>query len=208
MDVYQTEDEQLEALKKWWDENGKSALFGVVLGLGAIFGWRAWQSHNIETIETASNTYQAALVATGMNDRTQAREKAMEVINNHGNTGYASYARLILAYIDNLESNYDSAEEHLMAALEQTDNDSIRHEINLRLAKIYIANGKTDQALSIVTAVDPGNFASQYNEVKGDIYASQGKFEEARQAYQLAIEESESLTFDTRILSLKLEALK
>jgi len=208
LDVYQTEDEQLETLKKWWEENGKSALFGIVLGLGAIFGWRYWQAHTIETLESASNTYQSALVATGINDRIEARKQAMEVVTNYEDTGYAIYARLILAYIDNLESKYDSAEEHLKVALEKTENDSIRHEINLRLARVYIANNKADQALSIVTSGDPENFSAQYNEVKGDIYAQQGKVDEARQAYQQAIAESETLAFDPRILNIKLEALR
>jgi predicted negative regulator of RcsB-dependent stress response len=208
LDVYQTEEEQLEALRKWWDENGKSALFGVILGLGAIFGWRAWQTHNIETMESASNTYQAALVATGINDRAVAREKAIEVLSNYGDTGYAIYARLILAYIDNIESKYDSAAEHLKSAMEQTDNDSIHHEINLRLAKVYIASGKIDDALSLVNNVDTGNFSAQYAEVKGDIYAAQGKVEDARQAYEQAIAGAGELAYDPSVLNLKIQALQ
>ncbi|NNE38247.1 MAG: tetratricopeptide repeat protein [Gammaproteobacteria bacterium] len=208
MDVYKTEDEQLDSLRRWWDENGKSALFGVILGLGAIFGWRAWQSQQIETMEAASNIYQSALVATGINDRSQAREKAMEVINNYSDTGYATYARLILAYLDNIESEYDSAEEHLRAALDEANNPALQHEINLRLARIYIANNKIDQALTIVTNNDPGNFASQYNEVMGDIYAAQGKVEEARQAYEQAIAGSGELAYNPGVLNLKLEALR
>ncbi len=208
MDVYKTEDEQLEALRNWWNENGKSALFGIILGLGAIFGWRGWQAHQIETMETASNTYQAALVATGMNDRAQAREQAMDVITNFADTGYVTYARLILAYLDNLESKYDDAEEHLRMALDQTDNHSLQHEISLRLARIYIANDKIDQEFAFVNTSDPGNFATQYNELKGDIFAAQGKVNEAREAYELAIAGSEELAYNPGVINLKLEALK
>ena len=45
MDVYKTEEEQVEAIKKWWQENGKSIIAGVVIGITAIFGWRAYDSH-------------------------------------------------------------------------------------------------------------------------------------------------------------------
>jgi predicted negative regulator of RcsB-dependent stress response len=63
LDVYNTEDEQVEAIKKWLKDNGKSAIFGIVLGFSAIFGWRAWQSHEVEQAETASEIYQSTLVA-------------------------------------------------------------------------------------------------------------------------------------------------
>ena len=63
MDVYKTEDEQWEAVRQWWRENGMSAVFGIVLGLGAIFGWRWWQTHQIEQAEAASGIYQTALKA-------------------------------------------------------------------------------------------------------------------------------------------------
>ena len=34
MDVYKTEEEQVEAIKKWWQENGKSIIAGVVIAAG------------------------------------------------------------------------------------------------------------------------------------------------------------------------------
>jgi len=40
VDEFSTEDEQVEAIKKWWKENGTSLIVGVVLGLSVLFGWR------------------------------------------------------------------------------------------------------------------------------------------------------------------------
>ena len=37
-----TEEEQVEALKSWWKENGKSLIMGVVIAVAAVFGWRGW----------------------------------------------------------------------------------------------------------------------------------------------------------------------
>ena len=207
MDVYQTEDEQVEAIKKWLQENGKSVLFGVILGLVAIFGWRNWQSTNIEQAELASELYQSALVAINLDIKQDAQDKAMQILNNHENTGYAVFARLILSYIDTENSDYDSAEENLKLALLQTDNESLKHEINLRLVRIYIANNKLDQAMSLIILKQSDNFNSQYNELKGDIYVLQGNNEEARAAYQLAITESQSSPFDPSLLTIKLDSL-
>ena len=45
MDVYNTEEEQVEAIKKWWNENGKSIITGIIIGVIAIFGWRSYENH-------------------------------------------------------------------------------------------------------------------------------------------------------------------
>ena len=37
-----TEEEQIEALKRWWDENGKQVVLAIVLTVGGYFGWQAY----------------------------------------------------------------------------------------------------------------------------------------------------------------------
>ena len=43
MSTYLSDDEQAEALKKWWKENAVSIIVGAGLGFGIIFGWQGWQ---------------------------------------------------------------------------------------------------------------------------------------------------------------------
>ena len=59
MDVYKTEEEQVEAIKKWWQENGMSIIAGVVIGITAIFGWRAYDNHMVSASRTGFNTIRA-----------------------------------------------------------------------------------------------------------------------------------------------------
>ncbi len=208
MDVYSTEQEQIEAIKKWWSENGKSAVFGVVLGLGAIFGWRAWQDHIVAQTEAASEFYQQSLISASQDNRDQAREQAMRVITDYSNTGYVVMARMVLAYVETLDRNYDEAEQQLRLALDDTDNETIRQEINLRLARVYITNDKLSEAMSLLQTVPAESFSSQYHELKGDIYARQGDVDNARQSYQQAIDNAQSTAFDTSLLNLKINSLE
>jgi predicted negative regulator of RcsB-dependent stress response len=208
LDGYSTEQEQIEAIKKWWQENGKSALLGIILGLAAIFGWRSWQSHIIQQAELASEVYQNALVSMSQDNWQATRDNAMEIINTYGNTGYVLFARLILAFIETQESNYSSAEEQLILALDETDNRTLKSEINLRLARVYIADNKLEQAMTLLNSQAAGNFSTHFNELKGDIYALQGKNEEARLAYQQALSEAESSAFDPALLNIKLNSLE
>ncbi len=68
MDVYKTEEEQVEAIKKWWQENGKSIIAGVVIGITAIFGWRAYDNHTAVQAEAASTLYEQMIGAARVND--------------------------------------------------------------------------------------------------------------------------------------------
>ena len=58
MATYETEEEQLEALKKWWKENGRSILLGLLLGVLIIAGWRGWQAYQANRAESASTLYE------------------------------------------------------------------------------------------------------------------------------------------------------
>ena len=207
MDGYTTEEEQVEVLRKWWRENGKSAIFGVVLGLSAIFGWREWQANTITQVETASEIYQQALTAANQNKPQDARENANEVVTTYGDTGYAIFARLILAQLAAAEADYNTAEQHLNDALAKVKNPSIKHELTIRLARVQIANNKAEQALSLLGPTDPGAFAPIYSELKGDAYSQLNKQDEARQAYEQAIAGSQGAAADLSLLNLKLDAL-
>jgi len=60
---YETEEQQVEAIKKWWHENGRSVILGVVIGAAAIFGWQGWGKYQIKQSEAASDEYTATLDA-------------------------------------------------------------------------------------------------------------------------------------------------
>ena len=64
MDVYKTEEEQVEAIKKWWSENGKSIIAGIIIGIAAIFGWRGYENHTAMQAKAASMLYEQLLVAS------------------------------------------------------------------------------------------------------------------------------------------------
>lgn len=211
MTGYTTEEEQVELLKSWWSENGKSAIFGIILGLGAIFGWRGWQANILEKTGAASEVYQKALAALNEGRAQDARDGANQVVAEYNDTGYAVFARLLLAQMASEDEKYSEAGEQLNAALSAADNPSMQHEITLRLARVLIADKKPDQALTLLNKTDYGAFASGYNELKGDAYAQQNKIAEARQAYQQAITEAQGAAggaaADVSILNLKLEVL-
>ncbi len=63
MEIYDTEEEQVEALKRWWKENSTSTIVGLVMGIVIILGWNYWQDHKKEQAAQASLTYAQLLKA-------------------------------------------------------------------------------------------------------------------------------------------------
>ncbi len=208
MDIYQTEDEQVEALKKWWKENGNSAIFGVVLGLAAIFGWREWKDYSIEQSAAASSLYQQMITASRANNTETVAEKADEIVSVYESTTYAAFAKLALAKIAVANGELDAATEDLQWALDNTQQDSIRHVIILRLARVLIARGKPGEASAVLgTNPEKGEFSVSYQELEADIIRLEGKTEAARDAYQQALNMARESGQDTAILEMKLDDL-
>ena len=207
MDVYKTDEEQIESLRKWWGENGTSIIFGLVLGLGALFGWRWWQQSTLQKEESASVLFQTLMQDSRGDDTKLTSETAEKIINQYGSTAYAVFAKLLLAKIAVENKDYNAAEQHLRWALKNAGDKSINHEIRLRLAKVLVAKEDYKGALDTLSAGDPGQFAADYNELRGDISIYQGDRDGARLAYQEAIANKRILGGNTAKLELKLDDL-
>ena len=208
MEIYQTEEEQVEALKKWWKENGNSVIFGVVLGLTAIFGWREWQDYNIEQSASASMLYQQMVAASRENNAKTVREKAMEITTVYKNTAYAVFARLALAKIAVTNGELDAAAGDLQWALDNTSQESLRHVIYLRLARVLISQGKLGEASAVLgTNSDKGEFSASYRELEADVLRLKNKVDAARDAYQQALNMAHASGQETTIIEMKLDDL-
>jgi predicted negative regulator of RcsB-dependent stress response len=209
VDGYRTDDEQMEAIREWWAENGRSVVFGVVLGLGAIFGWRAWQAHQVERGEAAAALFEQMTIASRTGEDGKVREAGEQLAASYDDTPYAVFARLLQARLAAEGNDLPAAGEHLEWALEHNDVPALDREIRLRLARIRLALKDYDGALSLLTAVkEPGGYEAAWHELRGDIEAARGNEEAARSAYEQALAaRPPNDAVDAQPLELKLEAL-
>lgn len=207
MDVSRTEEEQIEALKKWWSENGWYIIAGIVIGLSAIFGWRNWQLYQQRIAEQASDLYSAMVVDVRQKKFTDARYVADQILNEYPETTYASFAAMMLGKLDVTENNLESAQKHLQWVLDNSKQEELRHLARTRLARVLLASGKDDAALQLIENIDYGEYAATYQEIKGDIYTHQNKPAEAKEAYQLALSSSVDNGKPKTFLEMKIDNL-
>ncbi|HHJ38463.1 MAG: hypothetical protein AXA67_12975 [Methylothermaceae bacteria B42] len=184
------EEEQVEALKRWWKENGTSVIAGVVLGIAGIIGWNTWQNYQKTRAEGASDLYMQLLQAVDQNKPELAQGVTQRLLEQYPKTAYADFAHLIQAKLSVDAGKLEEAKKSLGQLMTQSKDANYRHIARLRMARVLLAMGTPDEALSLLTSKevgDPGRFGGQYEELKGDIYKAQGKLEEAADAYRRAL---------------------
>lgn len=123
MELYDTEEQQVEAIKDWWKENGKAVIFGAVIGLGGLFGWRYYQDTMTKAQEAASESYTQAvqeLAAKG----TEGEGALQSFIDANKETQYAVLAALQLAKVQVEAGNLDEALAQLEWAKTATDDQA------------------------------------------------------------------------------------
>ncbi len=185
--AYETDEEQVEALKKWWKENGKSIFFGIVIGFALLGGWRWWQIYTEQQGLLASSMYEKVLFALEKEDVLEARQLAGHLLSQHSNSPYAILAALNLAHKDLEEGEIDSSHARLQWVIENSQLPELAHIARLRKAKIFLSQDKVAETNTLITGIDQGTFVGGYAEIKGDIALAQGKIEDARQAYTEAV---------------------
>lgn len=198
-------EEEVERLKKFWNEYGNSLIAGVVIGVSALFGWRYWQQHTASQAIEASSLYTEVMMAMSQNRAQAAREPASKIVSDYQSTPYAGLAALALARLDYDAGDKAGAEKQLRTAMARASDDAVRHAATLRLARLLLDTGKADEALSLVETQDSGGFEPEYAELRGDILLAKGDRAGARSAYQQAVKALSPESPYLPLLTMKLD---
>ena len=150
MAEYETEEQQVEAIKEWWKQNGVAVIGGAVLGIAALVGWRGWNWYQEKQATEASDIFAIVQEATNKNDISALQEQAKTLRENYASTPYASLAVLHEAKIQNDKGDHVAAQESLRWVLNNSKQDSVQEIARLRLARLLLADNKIDQAQSMV----------------------------------------------------------
>lgn len=206
MEIYETEEEQVAALKDWWKANGSSVISGVVIAAITVGGWNFWQSYQKDKINTASDMYEQLLQAEMAGKVALVDKIASKLNTEFSSTAYDAYALLFQAKEKVKQNDLSAAQAILEQAMTATDDAEIKHVARTRLIRVLLAQKEYEQGLQMIADVDQsslGGFAGIYEELKGDLYVAMGQIGEARTAYQLALQAGQG----SPLLQFKLDDL-
>lgn len=206
-----TEEEQVEALKRWWRENGKSLIVTIAIAVGGVLSWNSYQDYQVSQAETAGMYFQRLLSSAPMGQLSEAeiaevRHNSDTLKEEFGATTYAQFAGLMMARVEVQTGNLPAAVAELQWVLEQDGDAEVHSLATLRLAKVLGAQGQYDQALALLVDSDDAWQLGRL-EVRGDLLVAQGRLDAARQAYTEASVLAVSTGANNPLLSLKLDNL-
>lgn len=194
MEAYETEEQQVEAIKKWWQDNYKMVVAALVLGLGSILGVQFYQQNQQMMAEDASNNYAAVLNAStsavaGDEQKDTVAGRAEILQKQYQSSPYSSQATLLYAKVLADKGDLDGAISQLDWVISNNQDATMEQIAKIQKAQLLAASDKSDAAISLLNGLSDqsSGFKAISLEVKGDILAQQGKKEEAKKAYDDAI---------------------
>lgn len=203
-----SEKEQIEAMRGWWRENGRYVISGIVLGVALLAGWNYWQTDQRTDQLEASTLYEDLLghVASGALDL--AETKAGSLYETYPATVYAAQAHLAMARLYMDKGRDQDAAGALRGLLDMRGNTELKLVARLRLARVLMYQDKAAEVIDLLAGKPDTAFRARYSEALGDAYVALGRFDEAADAYAVAISEDPNMaTVDRTLVQMKINDL-
>lgn len=188
---YETEEQQVDAIKQWWKENGTMLVVGAVVGLAGLWGWRYYGETVLAGQEKASTEFAQVLVKFEAQGSEQGTADMSTFIADNKGNNYATLASLLLAKAAVEAKDYTLAKTQLTNLLADNSYQPLTPVIQLRLARVSTELGEYDQALVILDKITEKGFEVKANQSKGVVYLKQGDLDLARRAFQAAVDASQ-----------------
>ena len=184
--AYSIEEEQeINQLKDWWKENGKTIIVAFILGVGGMFGWRYWQAHQAEQIAQASAQYDA-LIYSAQQDEQAKKANIEQFVQANSKTAYAVFALLDEAKKATEKQDFVAAEVNLNQALTQSQDEVLTSIVALRLSAVQFQLGQLDNALTTLNQVKGESFNARKAILTGDIQIAKGDKVAAKNSFEQA----------------------
>ena len=198
--VDNTEEEQVEQIKKWWNSNGKQIIAGAVIGLAGIWGWNTYSDYQDKQSLNARSLY---LSYASDSNNLGAYDK---LTTDFSSSSYSDQAILLMAKYLFDAGSYTQA-LGVIKPLINNPSSVIANTAALRVASIHLQLGQHDQALSILEGQSEGGFSGLIYNLMGDIYLDLGNRAEAQNYYSLAIDNVTENSNLTQLIQIKLDDL-
>lgn len=178
MDIYETEEQQVEAIKKFLREYGNMIALGLGVGLAGFWGFNYYKDSQREAEAVAAQAFANA----------EQTAQLQSFTSEHADSNYAPLAELKLAKIQVDAGELEQAAQTLTQLVASGSAPTGTEEIaRIRLARLNIELGNLDLAISDLKGEWSDGVSTEVQTILGDALVKQGDIQGARTAYQQAL---------------------
>jgi predicted negative regulator of RcsB-dependent stress response len=205
---YHDEQESIESLKAWWQQWGNAATWIVLVVLLAGASWNGWNFWQRRQAAEAAVLYDQVQQAAATGDKAQISRVAADMEDKFGRTAYAQMTALAAAKALYTAGDEAGAKAQLQWAIDHAKDDEFKQVAKLRMASLLLDDKAYDQGLALLAEPQSDAFKGVVADRRGDLLAAQGKRDDARAAYKLALDSLAKSDISARqLIQFKLDAL-
>jgi predicted negative regulator of RcsB-dependent stress response len=201
------EQEKLGDLKAWWQRNG-NIVTGIVVVLAlAVAGTQGWKWWSKKQAQEASTLYFAISEGMTKNEAAKVKDATAQLLEKFPSTGFAPRGALLAAKAAFDAGDLEAAKTHLTWVVSNSKEDELKYVARLRLASVLMDQKQYDAALAALDGKHHEAFAGLFLDARGDVFKLQGKFADAKTAYEEALKKLDAKGSQKQLTQLKLDAM-
>ena len=209
MAAHLEEQQELDNFKYFWKTTGKWLFAVLILAALGYLGYTVYQNRKVSQNQEAAAIL-AEIVEKAQNKAPQNEINAelAKLQQSYPQSISAAQATLMAAATEFDAHRYDVAEAHLKWVLSNQQDSLIQALATQRLGVVLLQQKKYDAALAALDTPVDAAFTPLLMETKGDVYAAQGKNQEALKNYGQALEKMPQDSVGRELVQMKLDSLK
>lgn len=197
------EEQEINEIKTWWNENYKSIIAIVVLAFAGVFGWKYWQNHQAGQIQSLSAQYDQLIY--GVEKGAAKNVQLEQFAKDNSKTAYAVLALFERAKSAVENNDFSAAESALKQAMSESSDEVLTSVAALRLAAVQFQLQSFDAALETLKSVKDSSWDSRKNLLTGDILAAKGDKTGAKASFEAALANADQL--EQQLIQVRLNNL-
>ena len=190
MKVYETEEDQIKAIKKFWNNNKKIIFVAILIILLLSISHNIYNNNKYYNANKSVNLYYGILQANIDNKNDIVNSEFNELKTNYPKSAYSSLAALVVASREISDNKYQDAITNL-EWVRQQKVDGISIIATLRLARIYTEINMLDEAKKTINSISSKDFLAEKNLILGNIAVAEKDLIKAKQFYKTALDNSD-----------------
>jgi predicted negative regulator of RcsB-dependent stress response len=201
------EQEQLASIKAWWKQYGNLITWVLIIGLAGYAAWTGWNAYQRNQTIQAAQLYEELQRAVSAKDHAKVQRASADMRDRYGKTAYAQMSALAAAKSAYDANDLKAARDHLQWTIDKASDEEYKAIAKLRLAGLLLDEKVYEEGLKLLSGNFPSQFEGLVADRRGDIFAAQQKIDEARAAYQLALDKTDENNPGRQLIEIKLDAI-